>query len=81
MKLIDNITKLIVDPRLDKETQYQIGIAVSLLDSSYTLVTWPHSQEFMDKEWFDQEAILALGQEEALGSSAYFIPTNRLKED
>lgn len=40
----------------------------------YVLVEWPESQQFMEEEWFEEEAILALGSEEITGSSAYFIP-------
>ena len=45
---------------------------------SYILVPWPESQEYMDEDWFDEEAILALGIEESVGSSAYFIPATRI---
>lgn len=37
----------------------------------YVLVEWPDSQDYMDEEWFDDEAYLSEG-------SAYFIPLNRL---
>lgn len=46
---------------------------------TYVLVEWPFSQEFMEEEWFDEEAILALGAEDQTGSSAYFIPSHRVK--
>lgn len=46
---------------------------------TYVLVEWPWSQEFMEEEWFDEEAILALGAEDQTGSSAYFIPAHRVK--
>ena len=45
---------------------------------TYVLVPWPESQEFMEEEWFQEEAILALGAEESVGSSAYFIPVHRI---
>ena len=44
----------------------------------YILVQWPESQEYMEEEWFEEEAILALGSEEKTGSSAYFIPIKRI---
>lgn len=47
-------------------------------DDTYTLVTWPESQELMDEPWFDEEAILDVDAH--FGSSAYFIPTKRLKK-
>lgn len=49
-------------------------------NTSYNLITWPESQNFMEEEWFEDEAILALGNEDMAGSGAYFIPTHRLKK-
>lgn len=43
---------------------------------NYTLFTWPDSQDFMEKEWFQDEAILA--HETKFGSQAYLIPDHRL---
>ena len=45
---------------------------------TYILFSWPESQEYMEEEWFQDEAILALGVEESVGSSAYFIPIHRI---
>ena len=45
---------------------------------SYILVPFPEVQEFMEKDWFDVEAILALGAEESVGNGAYFIPASRI---
>ena len=45
---------------------------------TYILVPFPEVQEFMDEDWFDEEAILALGAEESVGSGAYFIPASRI---
>lgn len=39
----------------------------------YILVTWPESQELMEEEWFQEEAVLHPDL-----SSAYFIPEDRL---
>jgi len=39
----------------------------------YVLVPWPESQEYMDREWFCEEAVLHPTE-----SSAYFIPSERL---
>jgi hypothetical protein len=46
----------------------------------YILVTWPESQELMDKEWFN-ECILAQDIEGhvEVGSSAYFVPVTRIE--
>lgn len=52
--------------------------------SHYILIMWPESQELMDQEWFNDEAVLANpGHEshELYGkSSAYFIPKERLDQ-
>jgi len=45
---------------------------------TYILIPWPEVQDYMEKEWFHDEAILALGAEESVGSSAYFIPASRI---
>lgn len=45
---------------------------------AYILVQWPDSQNFMEEPWFEEEAILALGCEDKVGSSAYFIPRDRV---
>ena len=50
----------------------------SIIDSSYALVQWPESQMLMEEEWFQNEAILALGSEDVTGSSAYFVPLYRV---
>jgi len=47
-------------------------------DDTYTVITWPDVQELMDEPWFDEEAILDVDAH--FGSSAYFIPTKRLKK-
>jgi hypothetical protein len=43
-----------------------------IVDNSYMLITWPESQWYMDRPWFNEEAILDINNE--VGSS-YFIPT------
>ena len=52
------------------------------MEKEYVIVTWPESQELMDEEWFD-ECIL-INEEPLLdqvGSSAYFVPISRLKDE
>ena len=51
-----------------------------MISDNYALVQWPESQDFMEKDWFREEAILALGSEDITGSSAYFIPIKRYLE-
>ena len=45
---------------------------------TYVLVPWPECQEYMNEQWFYDEAILAVGAEEKVGTSAYFIPERRV---
>ena len=45
---------------------------------NYVLIEWPDSQDYMDKEWFQKEAVLH-NDEEVL-SASYFIPENRYIE-
>lgn len=51
------------------------------MEENYVLVRWPESQEFMECDWFRDEAILALGSEDVTGSSAYFIPESRILDN
>ncbi len=45
---------------------------------TYVLVPWPDCQEYMEYQWFYDEAILAVGAEDKVGPSAYFIPERRI---
>lgn len=58
------------------DNQAVIDFVESLLLNTYTVVEWPDSQAYMDQEWFENEAILDVDAK--FGSSAYFIPTNRI---
>lgn len=42
-----------------------------IIKSSHLLIQWPDVQEYMDEDWFDEEAVLA-------DDSAYFIPALRV---
>ena len=46
-----------------------------LIIGNYTIVQWPYTQEYMDEDWFDKEAILC--NSDNFGSAAYFIPIYR----
>ena len=48
------------------------------MENLYVLVTWPESQELMDKDWFD-ECILMNDSDhlDDIGSSAYFVPYDK----
>ena len=51
---------------------------LNCIDEGYCLIQWPESQEYMEEEWFEEEAIFCGGSEDKTGSSAYFIPIKRL---
>jgi len=71
--LIDNHT-------IEEQEEYQedfneiydeiVEIVESVIEDTYILVSWPDSQEYMDEEWFEEEAVLHPNE-----PSAYFIPT------
>lgn len=46
----------------------------------YLLFFWPDSQEYMEKPWFFDEAILMNDEKhlDTIGSAAYFIPKERV---
>ena len=46
------------------------------LSEAYVIVQWPESQEFMEEDWFGEEAILDV--EGKFGDSAYFVPLKRI---
>ena len=62
----------------DKDTPKEINTLLNCVNEGYVLIKWPESQELMEEEWFNEEAILALGAEDITGSSAYFIPIKRI---
>lgn len=43
------------------------------MENTYVLVEFPESQEYMEEDWFAEEAVLHVGL-----PSAYFIPEHRL---
>lgn len=61
-KLIKNLS--------EKESKEML---LSIMENCYTLVHFPDSQDLMDKEWFEDEAILNIDE-----GAAYFVPTYRL---
>ena len=68
---------LVEDPSND-DSRKAVHSLLNLARDGYSLVEWPESQEYMEEEWFDEEAIFCGGSEEKTGSSAYFIPINRI---
>ena len=65
------------DPEND-EVRKNINTLINCAEEGYNLVQWPDSQEYMEEEWFDEEAIFCVGSEDKTGSSAYFIPIKRI---
>lgn len=62
----------------DKKALEEISSIFGTIQNAEILVQWPESQDFMEEEWFDEEATLALGNEDEVGSSAYYIPLKRI---
>jgi len=48
-------------------------------DDLYTAIGWPDVQEYMEKEWFESDAILDVDSKAGLGSSTYLIPIKYIK--
>jgi hypothetical protein len=62
----------------NNEIREIINYLLDCAENGYCLIPFPNSQEYMEEEWFDKEAILALGIEYKIGGSAYFIPIKRI---
>jgi hypothetical protein len=58
-----------------KDATELVGKFINLAEQAYVLIQWPESQEYMEEEWFDKEAILDVDGE---SGSAYFIPLKYL---
>lgn len=63
-----------LDEEAFEESLNLVNRFMDLVEESYILVQWPESQEYMEEDWFDEEAIFCGGSEDKTGSSAYFIP-------
>ena len=49
--------------------------------NEYIVITWPESQDLMDKEWFNEcELINSEYGQDKYGSSAYLVPKERANE-
>lgn len=60
----------------DEELIKKINNFLNLSEDSYIPIPWPESQDYMEEEWFEKEAILDIDGK--FGDSAYFIPIKRL---
>jgi hypothetical protein len=79
---LDNITAVLAhvmdknytaEDAYDTEFKIKTNMLLNLIDESYVLVMWPDSQDFMEADWFRDEAVLH-------DDSSYFIPIRRLLE-
>lgn len=51
------------------------------MEEKYILVCWPESQMLMGEVWFDECILMNdTNHLQEIGSSAYFVPENRLNE-
>jgi len=75
---IEEIGQGLFEINEEGECSPETQVLLNCLDSAYVLVRWPNSQKYMEEDWFDEEAILTLGEEDKTGSSAYFIPIKRI---
>ena len=77
-KIANDIVNQLEDVGLINSTNAQLAEDLTTarlqvwFKDTYEYVGWPESQEYMDEEWFDHEAILADEQ-------AYLIPIERVK--
>jgi len=61
-------------PREDPESDEPIELInrlLNLAEDSYVLINWPESQDYMEEEWFNEEALLS-------EESSYFVPLKRI---
>ena len=75
---IEIIGQLVYDSLPEEDSQNDeirsiINNLLNCAESGYVLVHWPESQDYMEEDWFEEEAILKLNE-----SSAYFIPIKRI---
>jgi hypothetical protein len=74
---MEEIGQALYELNEDKTSPETITL-LNTIGDSYVLVQWPESQELMEEDWFDEEAIFCGGSEDKTGSSAYFVPIKRL---
>lgn len=60
----------------NEELRQVVNRLLYCAEDGYCIVTWPDSQDYMEEDWFKDEAILET--EGRFGGSAYFIPIKRI---
>lgn len=59
-----------------KDTYELVHRLLAMLPNAYVVVEWPESQELMEEEWFDNEAVFDIDCK--FGHSAYLVPLKRV---
>lgn len=72
---IEAIGQGIYELGMKEDELKEINTVLDLTREAYVLVQWPESQELMEEEWFEDEAILDVDSDTG---SAYFIPLKYL---
>ncbi len=75
---IETIGQGVEELDMTDEERAPLDTFLETVADSYILVAWPQSQEYLEEEWFEEEAIFCGGSEEKTGDSAYFIPIKRI---
>ncbi len=65
------------DPENDEAIE-ALNNLLGAVEEGYCLIQWPESQDFMEEDWFEEEAILYQANDQEHLDSAYFIPLKRL---
>ncbi len=71
--VLEAIGQAIYEHNLRPETHPDVHRYLDMAKDAYVYVPWPETQEFMDEDWFEDEAILDINE-----ASAYLIPIKRM---
>lgn len=72
-EVIVNTMEMYIKNSKDSEYRNQCIKTINTIKNSYVLVQFPESQNYMDEDWFEDEAILNVES-----SGDYFIPISRI---
>ena len=75
-QFIEMIGQLIFDADYSKEEINDVNNDILVIKDSYCIIPFPDVQEYMEEDWFNEEAMLEV--EGKFGPSAYFIPIKYL---
>lgn len=68
------LLKKAIENKLSPSETAELIIEDMLNPDYYILIEWPESQDYMEKEWFAEEAVLH-------DNSSYFIPVKYLSNE